>query len=131
MTTRILPPGEWVKLNGTEAETIWPHLNPFLAQVMVVEDGDAIVGCWILMPVWHAECLWIAPAHRKIGSVARKLWRAMREAVLARGSKTVTTASMSEDVTKLLEKVGAAKIPGDHFVMTFQERVCQPSLSHH
>ena len=125
--TRILPPAEWPRLAGTEAETIWPMLNPATAQVLVVEREQAILGCWILAPVLHAECLWIAPECRKTGGVARRLWAAMRRAVLASDSRTVATTAVSDDVRALLAHIGATQLPGDHFVMHFQEpKTCQP-----
>lgn len=127
MTSRILPRAEWPKLAGTEAETIWPLLDPMTAQILAVEEGDRIVGCWILAPVLHAECLWIAPEHRRTGSVGRRLWKAMRRAVLATGARTVTTGAITDDVKALLAKVGAIKLPGDQFVMHIKETTpCQP-----
>lgn len=117
MTSRILPPDEWPKLTGTEAETVWPLLNPAQAHVLVVEDGSVIVGCWVLMPVLHAECLWIADAHRGKASVARRLWTGMRRLALSLGVSTVATAAISDDVRGLLDHVGAVKVPGDHYAM--------------
>jgi hypothetical protein len=125
-TTRVLPPSEYPKLAGTEAETIWPLLTE-AAQVLVVERGEQIVGCWVLMPVLHAECLWIAPEARRSGAVGRRLWTAMRAAVTGAGSHAVMTAAVSDEVRALLDKVGATRVPGDHFIMPFQEpKTCQP-----
>lgn len=117
MTTRILPPAEWARLAGTEAETIWPRLDPARASVLVVEDGGAIVATWILMSVVHAECLWIAPAHRGRTSVARRLWAFMHRTARAMGVPVVATAALSDEVRGLLEHVGATKVPGDHYAM--------------
>jgi len=61
MNDRILPPEEWSRLNGTEAESVWPMLNPGSARVLVVEEGAEIVATWTFLTVLHAECLWIAP----------------------------------------------------------------------
>lgn len=123
--TRVLPPEEYFRLEGTEAETVWPLLTD-QAQVLVVEKNDQILGCWILQPVLHAECLWIAPEARRTGAVGRRLWGAMRNAVLGLGLRGVQTAAVTEDVKALLDKVGATRLPGDHFVMTFQEQnTCQ------
>ena len=117
MTTRVLPPGEWPRLAGTEAESLWPLLNPASASVLVVEDEEAIVGVWVLMSVLHAECLWIAAEHRGKTAVARRLWSGMQRVATDRGAKVVATAAISDDVRALLEHVGAMKVPGDHYAM--------------
>jgi hypothetical protein len=127
MTTRELPPEEWAKLAGTEAESVWPHLNPETAHVIVVEQGPQIVGCWIALPIYHVECLWIDPAHRKASSVGRRLWTGMRRLLGGLSVTNVLTAAMSEDVRALLAHVGAEQLPGDHYVMRFPQRTepCQ------
>jgi tellurite resistance-related uncharacterized protein len=120
VTTRLLPLDEWPKLAGTEAETVWPLLDPLTSHVLVVEDNDAIVGAWVLLSVLHAECLWIAPAHRGKTAVARRLWAFMQRTARALGAPAVATAAMTDDVRKLLEHVGATKVPGDHYAMRVQ-----------
>lgn len=117
-STRILPPAEWPRLAGTEAASVWPRLDPALASVLVVEDEHgAIVGSWLLLRVLMAECLWIDPAHRGKGSVARRLWAFMRRTAQSMGFAVVGTAAMSEDVRNLLAHVGATKIPGDVYTL--------------
>lgn len=117
--TRILPREEYPRLAGTEAEQVWPLL-PSTAQVIVVESGNAIVGCWTLTPMLHAECLWIAPEHRKRTGVGRRLWTTLRRLTRAAGADRVWTAAMSDDVRALLENAGAKQIPGDHYVMRME-----------
>lgn len=118
MKTRILPPEEWPRLIGTEAEALWPHLDSRSSQIIVVEDVDGvIVGTWALMNMLHAECLWIAPGHRGGGAVARRLLTGLRDQMKQRGTMTVATSAISEDVKALLTKLGALKLEGDHFVM--------------
>lgn len=124
MTSRILPPDEWHKLDGTEAGLIRAALIPDRTRVLVVEDHGAIVGTWVLMDVVHAECLWIAPAFRKRTSVQRRLWTAMQRTARALGVRAVATAAVSDDVRNLLEHVGATKVPGDHYAMRIAP--CQP-----
>lgn len=125
MTTRELPRDEYARLVGTELETVAPLL-PESARVLVVEDGDQIVGCWTFFSVLHAEGLWIADSHRKRGSVARHLWCGMRQMVAQMGAKGVNTAAVSDDVKALLEKVGAIELPGTHYVMQIERGPCQP-----
>jgi len=118
MLTRILPPEEWPRLFGTEAEAVWPHLDSRTSQVLVVEDADgAIVGTWTLMHVLHAECLWIAPEHRGGAAVARRLLAGLREHATQRGATSVATSAISDDVKALLVKLKAEKLDGDHYLM--------------
>ena len=119
--TRILPPDEWPRLVGTEAETVWPYL-PETAHVLVIERGQEIVGCWVLAPLFHVECLWIAPTCRKTTSVARRLWSDMRRLIRRLKIRSVITGAVSEDVRQLLHHVGAEPLPGTHYVMRFPER---------
>jgi len=117
MTTRVLPPEEYPRLAGTEAEGL---AVPGSAQVLVVEDGDRIAGCWILMPILHVECLYVAPEYRKRASVARRLWIGMKRLVRDAHGSAVMTAAASDEVRDLLAHVNATKVPGDHYVMSFE-----------
>lgn len=116
MTTRLLAPEEYARLAGTELDAALPVL-PEGARVLAVESatGD-LVGCWALLPVYHAEGLWIAPAHRGRGRVALRLLEGMRALCRALGVQTVATASVSEQVDRLVGHLGAVELPGRHFV---------------
>lgn len=116
---RILPREEWPRLAGTELEAVWPHL-PASAQVIVVEDGDAIVGCWAVFPLVHVEGLWIAESHRKNPRIAIQLLRGMEAIAGAMGAQAVNTGAMTPDVVRLLEKRGAVELPGRHFSLTIK-----------
>lgn len=120
--TRLLPPEEWPRLDDTELATMWRHMHPEDAQVVVVEDADEIIGCWALLRVVHVEGIWIAPAHRKRGSVARRLLRGMEDAASEWHAERVMTASLSEEVSKLLAHLGADKLKGDHYILPLRER---------
>lgn len=117
MITRILPQAEWPRLAETEAGPVWPHLNPAHAQVLVVEHQGQIAGCWVLMHVLHAECLYIAPAYRHRPSVGRRLLVGLTRLATDAGMGGVWTAATSDAVRHLLEKFGAARMPGDHYIM--------------
>lgn len=113
---RILPSSEYRKLAGTELETLLPYL-PNGVRVLAVETATGeLVGCWALLPVYHAEGLWIAPAHRGRGRVALRLLEGMRTLCRALGVQTVATASVSEQVDRLVGHLGAVELPGRHFV---------------
>lgn len=116
MTTRLLPRDEWPKLAGTELEAVWPHL-PLGAHVVVVEEGEALVGCWALFPQVHAEGVWIAPSHRGKASVARRLLAGMRRTAQAMGAQSVATGALTDDVRRLLDGLRAVKLPGDHYAV--------------
>lgn len=119
VTTRILPPEEWVRLAGTELEAVWPHLDTERARVIVVEDdAGTIVGCWALFPLVHAEGVWIAPAHRGKAAVARQLYRGMVQTARRMEAQTVLTAAVDDHVAELLAHLKAQQLPGQHFVLT-------------
>lgn len=120
MNTRVLPVAEYSRLAGTELEAVWPVL-PDRAQVVVVEDEDQIIGCWALYPLWHAEAIWISPAHRKVGRVARRLLQAMWDLARGVGAKTVITGAVDDDVRDLIGRLGGFKVPGDSYVLTVKE----------
>jgi len=122
MRTRILPPEEWESLEGTELETVYPTLNPQTAKVIVVEDGAVLVGCWALLPMLHAECIWIHPDYRKRAtSPAPHLWRAMQDTARAMGAPSVVTGALTDDVAALIQRVGGVELPGRHFVIGVTE----------
>ena len=120
MTTRVLPPEEWPKLAGTEAETVWPHIPPDAAEIIVVEDDGQIVGCHILVTVLHAECLWIHPEKRGRSSVARRLWARVCEAARAKGAHHLMTGCADARVRGLLDHVGATKMPCDQYLVSVE-----------
>jgi hypothetical protein len=118
MTSRLLPPEEWEKLDGTELETVWPVLDRARAQVVVVEDAAGqIIGCWAGFPLWHAEGVWTAPAHRGKAGVARLLLVGMAGLAKAHGYRSVVTASVDRTVDDLLTKHGAVPLGGRHYAL--------------
>jgi len=119
MTTRLLPREEWPRLAGTELETVWPHL-PESARVIVVEDGDQIVGCWAVFSVVHVEGVWIAPEYRTRGSVARRLLMEMRRQARAMGASAVMTGATSDDVRGLITRLHGQAVPGEQYVIPLE-----------
>lgn len=123
MTHRILPSAEWEKLEGTSLGPVWRALPTSGVTVIVVEDTDgAIIAHWTFFQCLHAEQLWVAPAHRKRGSAARHLVRAMHEMARAIGTTAFITAADSAEVTALLHGLGAARLPGDAYTVPVPER---------
>lgn len=118
MTRRVLPPEDWPRLQGTELEGIWPHLDPATTTVIVVEDrGGAIIGAWAGFPLFHAEGVFIAEAHRGKAGVARLLLDGMRHVAKTAGYRSIVTASLDPTVGDMLTKLGATTIAGTHYAL--------------
>lgn len=117
LTTRILPFEEYGRLAGTEAEGLIPILRPQDGSVVVVERDGVIVGCWTLMRVWHAECLWITPADRGRAGVLRRLWLALNREARSHGARAICTASDRDEVASMLQRLGATVVPGTPWVL--------------
>lgn len=117
MTVRSLPASEWPRLSETEAKDIWQKLDPLMAKVIVVEEDDQIIASHVLLPVWHLECLWVHPDHRKRAGVLRRLWRGMLATMQSMEISAVATAACSDDVRRLLGHVHALPLVGDHFLI--------------
>lgn len=121
MIARELPPDEWPRLEGTPLGPVYRGL-PSTAAVVVVEDtGGAIVGHWALLPLYHAEGVWVDPAHQAKGVVARRLWVGFRELAHARGITAVVTASTDPMITRLLDRLHAVPMPGQPYVLTLED----------
>jgi N-acetylglutamate synthase-like GNAT family acetyltransferase len=118
MQTRLLPPEQWDRLDGTELESVYPYLDRMRAQVIVVEDRGLIIGCWALFPLIHAEGIYISPEHRGRTAVARHLLRAMRATARVMGAQCINTAAMDDDVKQMLLTMGAAQLPGTHYTLS-------------
>ena len=113
MTTRILPKSEYDRLKGTELGIlIETKTMPEQTEVVVVEDGDTIIGCWSLMMFYHCEGVWIHPSYRMKSSVARRLWVAMQSLASKHGIRRMLTGCLDRGIQEVLEKHGAVQIPG-------------------
>jgi N-acetylglutamate synthase-like GNAT family acetyltransferase len=122
MTARELPQEEWSRLAPTELAQVWPLLKPGSTRILVVEDETGtIVGCWALAQILHVEGLWIAPAHRSTGHVARHLLRTMQQWIREQDVSAVVTASMSPDVSNYLQRIGASELPGQAYIWPMKE----------
>jgi hypothetical protein len=118
MTTRILPPAEWHRLPEPPLPAIRDAAID--GHVVVVEDGDEIVGCWVLMRCLHVEGCWIAPAHRRKVSVARRLYCAMRELVHGYRVRGALGCFVDADALRIVERHGGTEVLGRHLMLTFE-----------
>lgn len=113
MTRRILLPEEYAKLEGTPLGEVWRTLPTAGVTVIVVEDAaGAIVSHWTSFQCLHAENVWVAPEHQKRGVAVRHLLEGMRDVADEAGAVAFVTASASDEVTRLLERLGATRLPG-------------------
>lgn len=127
MTSRILDPSEWPRLDEAGAETVWRLLDPERSQILVIEDQGQIVGTLTLMHVLHAECLWIKPSHRRGFGVIKRLLDGMWAGAHAAGAKALWSGSVSDVMTNILHRIGASEVPGRSFVVPVKETPCLPS----
>ena len=116
MTSRVLPVSEWGKLAGT---LIDPATLPPDAVPVVVEDAEGrVVGCSVLLPMWHQEGTYIAPEYRgKIGA-NRQLLDAMRQQFDRLGITGVWMTAFDDDNARLIEKFGQAeRVDAAHYLV--------------
>jgi GNAT superfamily N-acetyltransferase len=121
VTTRELPRTEFWRL--ADADELWKlwQVLPEATRVFVVEDDGQIVGRWSLVPVWHAEGIWIHPAYRRRGGAALRLWRAVRSAAKRLGVRAVYTAAQDSVVAGLIQRRNGHLLPGQHFTLPIGE----------
>lgn len=120
MTDRELPREEWSRLANSS-------LGPFLAQfpdsvtILVVEDAaGVIVGHVAVLPMYHAECAWIAEPYRRTGVVARKLWKGIGRVLQSRGCTSAFMGAADAQMRSLLSKRGT-KVPAEEYVICLQQ----------
>jgi GNAT superfamily N-acetyltransferase len=118
MTSRILPREDYGRLIGTDLETAVP-LFPG-ARVIVVEEGDAIIGHLMLAPMWHAEGFYVAPSHRGRG-VDTALVTAMHAEARSMGVETVFPAAADDQMAHYVTRHGGVEIPARWFAVAVQE----------
>lgn len=117
MTTRLLPQAEWSRLDGTALACLAGQ-EVVSGEVVVVEDAKgAIVGCWSLLPLFHAEGLWVAPAHRGKVGVVRHLKRSMRRLADTHRLPVIVTGAMTPEVHVLLTHLHATALPGVQYLI--------------
>ena len=118
MTSRILPPAEWSRLTGTDMDEIARRLPATCgAQILVVEAHDQIVATWALIPMMHAEGLWIHPQYRRRFGVVARLLRGMRALAQRAGLAAVWTGAISPEVEDFIHRLGGRPLPGRAFLL--------------
>ncbi len=120
MTSRILPREDWGLLAGTDLEALLPVL-PADTAIVVVEDGDHVIGTWAVYRQYHIHGCWVAPSHRAKGGVFRRLLAGMRETARRMGAVTVVTGSLDPGVSSMLARLGAVELPGTQFALRVKD----------
>lgn len=115
MKTRLLPPEEWSRLDGTEAAMLVPMLNRERDMVIAIEDGKELIGCVPVFWALHADCVWIHPDHRKKAGVARALWAALGS-VAQQNGRAIGIMATQPVMKQFLERMGAQLVQGDQYV---------------
>lgn len=118
---RILPVEEWPKLADTEAADIWAHLDSAKTRVLVEEEDGIIIACQVLTFVLHAECFWVHPAYRGRHRIARNLWAGAQNVARSLGAATIATAACDDRLARVLERMKAIELPGQHFVLAVKD----------
>jgi N-acetylglutamate synthase-like GNAT family acetyltransferase len=117
VTTRILPPDEWSRLDGTLLKGAQDLLNPDIDIVLVVEKEGEIVGCTSFLPRWHIEGLWVSPQYRKKASVGRSLLRGIYQVAETLKAKELVMMTFDPEMAALGARLGrsAVYLDGDHY----------------
>lgn len=119
MTTRLLPPEEWARLEGTLTGASWRRLDPEQAQVLVCEDHGTIVASAALFQVWHLEGLWVAPAYRGRVALGRRFLRGLQALLDAHRVTEVLMMATTTTSAKLCRTFGhALALTCEHFAVT-------------
>jgi Acetyltransferase (GNAT) family len=127
MTCRLLGHGEYGRLAGSTLGPVLSMLPP-AAQVIVVEEGDRIIGHLAVVPLWHTDGLWIAPEHRTRGRVFRLLAQGLGRLAANLGITTVIPGSESAEMDRILDGLSAVPFPARQFTLNVQEcGPCRPS----
>lgn len=122
MTTRVLPVEEWPRLAETTFGPVLGALRPEACEILVVEDGARIVGCWALLTVLHVEGVWVADEERRRGAVQRRLLHGMRALVAQHGSSSVWTGAVTPEVEGIIQRLGGEPIPFPSYLLPFDRQ---------
>jgi hypothetical protein len=122
-SVRILPRGEWGKLDGTPLGEVAGSLNSTNVRVAVVEDdaGD-IVGTIAAFRVLHVHGLWIKEDHRRSPSIGCRLLLALRRIAKHWGAEVALTERVPDNVADMIGRLGGIPWEGPAFLLPIPER---------
>jgi GNAT superfamily N-acetyltransferase len=126
--TRVLPQAEWSRVAHLDVSMWLPYVAPEDVRIVVLEDGDRIVGCWGAFRVVHLEGVWVDPAYRRQPHAVQALKDAAIE-VASRWAPWAITGAATAAVRRLITRhLGGVPMPMESFAipLTTKETVCQP-----
>lgn len=114
ITTRVLPPEEWTRIQHLEPFASGGLPNPDYWRIVVVERDGQIVGMCSLFETVHWDCFWVDPAERGNAVVFRDVIeggiQTMRDLGIAMVHTTVKHDGGPE--AQMLEKFGFQRTLG-------------------
>lgn len=115
MTTRFLRPDEWDQVPTPLKDTL-PACDPNVTKVVAVFNAAGlIVGVACVQTTVHVDGLWIAPASRRRGSVARRLLDGIQRA--AEPNRSLLAHGMSAEVNEVMRRLGGQPLPAPAVVV--------------
>jgi hypothetical protein len=84
--------------------------------VVVVEDGEEIIGALTVFKGMHFEGLWTAPERRNAG-VIRGLLRMAGGIAREDEQRIVFATADDEKMSGIMERLGGARIPSETYVL--------------
>lgn len=117
MIARVLPESEWHRLDEQgDIPPLFAALLPKHTEVIVVEDGDRIVGRMMVMRLTHLEGAWIQQEHRNAGVVG-SLLRQSIESSKEWSDKWVIGGAQDDRMRDILERLGGVKMPCEFYAL--------------
>ena len=128
MIARVLPPGEYGRLERTGVQTLAPYVRAEDLATVVVEDGEKVVACMTVLRATHFESVWVDPEARNAGVVRALLKEASR--VARQWTDDFVFGGAENDVMReTLGRLGAIWLPYDPCLLPLRGEACQPLLS--
>lgn len=110
---------EYAARRGGEMPPSFPYVRPEDVAVVVVEDGDDIVGCMTVLKVTHFEGVWVDPKYRGNAGVMRPLLRQAWAIPRARGESWAFGGAAVGDgaMGKFMGKLNGVQLPLHTFAL--------------
>lgn len=125
---RELPVEEWPRLlempGPYQEQGVLP--NPQANRVLVIEQGDTILGYWGAFTLVHSEPVFIREEHRHRVSVVRALWEGMRDLLVAMKVPGCVAIILDPDAPinlPMATKLGFVKVPGSLYYLDLRGSV--------
>lgn len=115
MMARVLPPSEWFRFSDDAGlPPIFSSVFPRDVEVVVVEDGDAIVARMLVMRLTHLEGVWIKPGFE---NSANRLLRHTVQSARKWNDRWVVAGANDNTMRDIMERMGGKRLPGDYYAL--------------